>query len=96
MFFSPLRRHDTDWVDRYNPVTDQWRACSPLSVPRNRVGVAVMDGLLYAVGGSSNSNYHNTVEFYDPDHDNWSSIKPMHQKRLGAGVAVVNRYIRVD
>lgn len=70
---------------------DQWRACSPMSVPRNRVGVAVMDGLLYAVGGSAGAEYHNSVECYDPDHDTWTNVKPMHIKRLGVGVAVVNR-----
>lgn len=86
-------RYDSDWVDRYNPMTDQWRPCSPMSVPRNRVGVAVMDGLLYAVGGSAGAEYHNSVECYDPDQDTWTSVKSMHIKRLGVGVAVVNRYL---
>lgn len=84
-------RYDCDWADRYNPLTDQWRTCSPMSVPRNRLGVAVMDGLLYAVGGSAGAEYHNSVECYDPDQDIWSNVKPMHVKRLGVGVAVVNR-----
>ena len=86
-----MYRYDSDWVDRYNPLLDQWRPCSPLSVPRNRLSVAVMDGLLYAVGGSSNAEYHRSVECYDPDRDSWSPIKPMQRKRLGVGVAVVNR-----
>lgn len=47
---------------RYNPVNEAWRPCAPMSVPRNRVGVAVMDEFLYAVGGSSGSEYHNSVE----------------------------------
>lgn len=47
---------------RYNPITEQWRPCAPMSVPRNRVGVAVMDEFLYAVGGSAGSEYHKTVE----------------------------------
>jgi hypothetical protein len=51
-----------------------------------------MDGLIYAVGGSSNAEYHKSVEVYDPDHDSWRTIKPMIRKRLGVGVAVVNRY----
>lgn len=51
-----------DVLFRYNPLTEQWRPCAPMSVPRNRVGVAVMDELLYAVGGSAGSEYHNTVE----------------------------------
>ncbi|KAH0947478.1 hypothetical protein HN011_012205 [Eciton burchellii] len=92
-FSSPRNRYDSDWVDRYNPVTDQWRPCNPMSVPRNRVGVAVMDGLLYAVGGSAGAEYHNSVECYDPDQDTWTSVKPMHIKRLGVGVVVVNRLL---
>ncbi|XP_066598565.1 kelch-like ECH-associated protein 1B [Prorops nasuta] len=89
----PGSRYDSDWVDRYNPITDQWRACSPMSVPRHRVGVAVMDGLLYAVGGSAGAEYHNSVECYDPDQDIWTNVKSMHVKRLGVGVAVVNRLL---
>ncbi|KAG7212509.1 hypothetical protein KM043_012819 [Ampulex compressa] len=90
---TPGSRYDSDWVDRYNPVRDQWRPCSPMSVPRNRVGVAVMDGLLYAVGGSAGAEYHNSVECYDPDQDSWTNIEPMHIRRLGVGVAVVNRLL---
>lgn len=37
---------------RYDPISEQWRPCAPMSVPRNRVGVAVMDEFLYAVGGA--------------------------------------------
>ena len=50
------------YIFRYDPITEQWRPCAPMSVPRNRVGVAVMDEFLYAVGGSSGSEYHNSVE----------------------------------
>lgn len=35
-----------------------------MSVPRNRVGVAVLDEFLYAVGGSEGSRYHSSVERY--------------------------------
>ncbi|XP_046985348.1 kelch-like ECH-associated protein 1B [Schistocerca americana] len=90
---SPDSRYDSDWVDRYNPAKDVWRPCSPMSVPRNRVGVAVMDGYLYAVGGSAGSEYHNSVERFDPDEDTWTNVKPMHVKRLGVAVAVVNRLL---
>lgn len=59
---SPGASYDSDWVDCYDPITEKWRPCAPMSLPRNRVGVAVMDGLLYAVGGSAGSEYHDTVE----------------------------------
>ncbi|XP_061390333.1 kelch-like ECH-associated protein 1B [Musca vetustissima] len=85
--------YDSDWVDRYNALTEQWRPCAPMSVPRHRVGVAVMDELMYAVGGSAGSEYHNTVEYYDPEQDRWFLVQPMHAKRLGVGVVVVNRLL---
>ncbi|KAJ8983805.1 hypothetical protein NQ317_008931 [Molorchus minor] len=90
---TPGNSYDSDWVDRYNPVKDQWRPCSPMLKSRNRVGVAVMDGLLYAVGGSEGLIYHNSVECYDPEADRWSMIQPMQYKRLAVGVAVVNRLL---
>lgn len=90
---SPGNSYDSDWVDRYNPNKDQWRPCSPMSVPRNRVGVAVMDGLLYAVGGSEGLKFHNSVECYDPETDRWTTVKHMHYQRLAVGVAVVNRLL---
>ncbi|XP_055848436.1 kelch-like ECH-associated protein 1 isoform X2 [Episyrphus balteatus] len=85
--------YDSDWVDKYNAVTEQWRPCAPMSVPRHRVGVAVMDEKMYAVGGSAGSEYHNSVECYDPEKDRWTLVQSMHSKRLGVGVAVVNRLL---
>lgn len=90
---SPGNSYDSDWVDKYDPIKDHWRPCSPMSSPRNRVGVAVMDGLLYAVGGSEGLKYHSSVECYDPDTDRWINVKEMHYKRLAVGVAVVNRLL---
>lgn len=90
---APGSSYDSDWVDRYHPVLDQWRPCCPMTTPRNRVGVAVMDGYLYAVGGSSGSDYHSSVERYEPDEDRWTLVRPMQYKRLGVGVAVVNRML---
>lgn len=85
--------YDSDWVDKYNAVTEQWRPCAPMSVPRHRVGVAVMDEKMYAVGGSAGSEYHSSVECYDPEKDRWTLVQSMHSKRLGVGVAVVNRLL---
>ncbi|XP_022815977.1 kelch-like ECH-associated protein 1 isoform X1 [Spodoptera litura] len=90
---SPGSSYDSDWVDVYNPATEHWRPCSPMSTPRHRVGVAVMDGLLYAVGGSAGSEYHESVECYDPERDTWTSVASMSCARLGVGVAVVNRLL---
>ncbi|CAH2107586.1 unnamed protein product [Euphydryas editha] len=90
---SPGASYDSDWVDVYNPVAEHWRPCSPMATPRHRVGVAVMDGLLYAVGGSAGTEYHKTVECYDPEKDAWTYVASMGRARLGVGVAVVNRLL---
>lgn len=90
---SPGCSYDSDWVDRYDPVRDNWRTCHPMSVARHRLGVGVLDGHIYAVGGSAGNEYYKTVERYDPDDDRWFSVAPMNNKRLGVGVAVVNRLL---
>lgn len=43
-------------------MTNQWSQRASLNIPRNRVGVGVVDGCVYAVGGSQGSIHHNTVE----------------------------------
>uniref|UniRef100_A0A8C0HSA8 Kelch like ECH associated protein 1 n=1 Tax=Buteo japonicus TaxID=224669 RepID=A0A8C0HSA8_9AVES len=52
---SPDGNTDSAAIDCYNPMTDQWSPCAPMSVPRNRIGVGVIDGMIYAVGGSHGS-----------------------------------------
>ncbi|KAJ8274131.1 hypothetical protein COCON_G00087560 [Conger conger] len=71
----------------YNPMTNRWTQQAPLNVPRNRVGVAVVDGNIYAVGGSCGSVHHSSVERYDPETAQWAFVAPMSVARLGAGVA---------
>uniref|UniRef100_A0A8C9XMJ4 Kelch-like ECH-associated protein 1a n=1 Tax=Sander lucioperca TaxID=283035 RepID=A0A8C9XMJ4_SANLU len=71
----------------YNPMTNQWSQRASLNIPRNRVGVGVVDGCIYAVGGSQGSTHHNTVERWDPESNRWSLVCPMSVARLGAGVA---------
>ena len=46
----------------YNPMTNRWATLASLNAPRNRVGVGVVDGAIYAVGGSQGSAHHATVE----------------------------------
>lgn len=53
-------------------------------------GVAAIDNLLYAVGGSNRddgtrSNL-NSMERYNPDKDEWEEMPPMHRSRGAASV----------
>ncbi|XP_051893729.1 kelch-like ECH-associated protein 1A [Pristis pectinata] len=86
---------DMNTLDCYNPLTNKWTQRAPMSVPRNRVGVGVIDGVIYAVGGSYGSLHHQSAEKYDPETNEWKDIAPMGTRRIGAGVAVWNGLLYV-
>ncbi|XP_028909257.1 kelch-like ECH-associated protein 1 [Ornithorhynchus anatinus] len=90
---SPDGNMDSSALDCYNPMTDRWAPCAAMSVPRNRIGVGVIDGLIYAVGGSHGCVHHNSVERYEPEQDEWHLVAPMLTRRIGVGVAVLNRLL---
>lgn len=62
----------------------------PLSV---FIGVAVISGLVYAVGGFNGSLRVRTVDVYEPLKDSWSSIASMEARRSTLGAAVLNGLI---
>ncbi|XP_068277830.1 kelch-like ECH-associated protein 1 isoform X2 [Nyctibius grandis] len=90
---SPDGNTDSAALDCYNPMTNQWSPCAPMSVPRNRIGVGVIDGMIYAVGGSHGCVHHSSVERYEPERDAWQGVAPMLTRRIGVGVAVLNRLL---
>jgi hypothetical protein len=76
-------------VERYDAAADEWTAVAPMGSERSRVGVAVVEGVLYAVGGSDGGSALSSVERYDAAADKWTAVAPMGSKRNGAGVASV-------
>uniref|UniRef100_A0A3B3YEV2 BTB domain-containing protein n=1 Tax=Poecilia mexicana TaxID=48701 RepID=A0A3B3YEV2_9TELE len=90
---APDGNMDSNTLDCYNPMNNCWHPCAPMSVPRNRIGVGVIDGMIYAVGGSHGCIHHNSVERYDPERDQWQLVAPMLTRRIGVGVAVINRLL---
>src|SRR2546430_1604362 len=53
-------------VEAYDSATDTWTTKAPMPTPRMNLGVGVINGILYAVGGQSQSGIYNTLEAYDP------------------------------
>ncbi|PIO56057.1 hypothetical protein TELCIR_22549, partial [Teladorsagia circumcincta] len=51
-------------MERLNPeeTVPVWQLVAEMSNPRNEFGVAVLDNVLYAVGGHSGGTYLKTVE----------------------------------
>ena len=60
-----------------------------MAAGRAIVGVAVLDGKLYAVGGYNNGVL-SSVERYDPALDVWEVVAPMAEARYKLAVAVLD------
>lgn len=54
-----------------------------MTTARSTVGVAILNGSLYAVGGRDGSSCLNSVERYDPHTNKWSVTCPMLKRRGG-------------
>ena len=52
------------------------------------VAVAVLDGFLYAIGGSDGTSPLASVEKFDPKSNQWISVRSMGTKRKHLGAAV--------
>jgi hypothetical protein len=61
-----------------------------MPTPRELLGTSVVNGLIYAVGGTTNSSSVGTVEAYDPATDTWTTKASMPTARNGLSTSVVN------
>ncbi|XP_014243355.1 kelch-like protein 12 isoform X2 [Cimex lectularius] len=73
-------------VWRYDPVLDYWQEMESMLVSRSELGLAMLDGFLYAVGGWEGANRLSSVERYDPSTNTWSLIAPMKMALTSAAV----------
>jgi N-acetylneuraminic acid mutarotase len=72
----------TPSVEAYDPVMDRWTSKAPLPVGLHHVGIGVVGGRLYVIGGYTKSGFTvwnpvATVYAYDPATDNWTERAPM-------------------
>jgi len=58
-----------------------------MSDKRGRFAVAVLDGQLYAVGGSTGSHDLSSVERYDSKREAWTHVKSLPFSCSGVGVS---------
>lgn len=70
---------------RYDPDSDTWVRIKSMKQQRIGVGVAVINRLLYAVGGFDGENRLKSVECYNPDRDSWALVADLHECKSGAG-----------
>lgn len=78
-----------------------WTTLEPMPTPRTELGVAVVDGKIYAIGGYNGSyyseygSYLGTNEMYDPATDTWTTKASMHKPRSNFAIAVIDTKIFV-
>ncbi len=87
---------DTDehWV--YDAASDRWRDLAPLPTPRNSTAGAVLNGILFVIGGRTVSDGNSAaVEVYDPLSDRWEKARPMPKAQGGLAAAVLDGKIYV-
>ncbi|MFZ4622334.1 MAG: Kelch repeat-containing protein [Bacteroidota bacterium] len=80
----------TSSLEEYNPVTDTWITRMPMNTPRSGTGSAVINGLLYVVGGRNSSGTLATLEVYDPVMNAWQTKTPMPTPRFDLSAASIN------
>lgn len=83
------------FLNSYDPEVDRWTTVQPMHAKRLGVGVAVVNRLLYAIGGFDGQERLPTVECYHPENNEWTMVPPMKYGRSGAGVAAIHQHIYV-
>jgi len=63
-----------------------------MGIRRRGVGVGVLDGVLYVVGGHDGLEVWSSVEAYRPSTGIWTNIANMHLCRKNAGNYSFNNY----
>ncbi|CAL1530807.1 unnamed protein product [Lymnaea stagnalis] len=77
-------------VECYDFQEERWYQLAEMPSRRCRCGVAVLNGLVYAVGGFNGSLRVRSIDVYDPLKDTWNSCPSMEARRSTLGVAVLN------
>jgi len=81
-------------ISQAEAAEDSWTTKAQMPTPRSGLGVAVVNGKIYAIGGS-NGSHLNTNEEYDPATNTWATRKPMPIQRHRFAIAVVEHKIYV-
>uniref|UniRef100_A0A8B9TSH2 Actin-binding protein IPP n=1 Tax=Anas platyrhynchos TaxID=8839 RepID=A0A8B9TSH2_ANAPL len=73
-------------VERFDTFSHYWTTVSSLHQARSGLGVAVVGGMVYAIGGEKDSMIFDCTECYDPVTKQWTTVASMNHPRCGLGV----------
>ena len=69
---------------------NSWTLGAEMPTPRQMLGAASDDKVVYAVGGTDGTSDLTTVEAYDPAADTWTTLPDLPQPRSDLGVAIAD------
>jgi len=72
-------------VECYNPILNTWTLIADMPLCRNGVGVGVLDGVMYVIGGQNKSRNLKSVIAYTLSDEVWTTIADMHLCRYKPG-----------
>lgn len=88
---APKAIRDSEY---YDFMANKWFDLpQPLPTRRCRAGLAVLNGIVYAIGGFNGSMRVKSVDCYDPQTKQWTNCTQMEARRSTLGVAVLNNMI---
>jgi len=74
------------YVECYCPILNSWELIAELSISRSHLGIAVLDDVMYAIGGISDLKIvQKSVEAYTISSKVWTPIADMHLHRYNPG-----------
>ncbi|XP_039175873.1 actin-binding protein IPP isoform X1 [Crotalus tigris] len=73
-------------VERFDTFSQYWTTVSSLHQARSGLGVTVVGGMVYAIGGEKDSMIFDCTERYDPITKQWATVASMNHPRCGLGV----------
>uniref|UniRef100_A0A8C2EW44 Intracisternal A particle-promoted polypeptide n=1 Tax=Cyprinus carpio TaxID=7962 RepID=A0A8C2EW44_CYPCA len=73
-------------VERFDSFSQYWTTVSSLHQARSGLGVAVLEGMIYVVGGEKDSMIFDCTERYDPVTKQWAAVASLNYPRCGVGL----------
>lgn len=73
-------------VELYLPEVNTWRAMPAMREARGRFQIAVVNGKVYAVGGSNGNCELDTVEMLEPGAEKWTKVTRLPLARSNSGM----------
>lgn len=80
-------------MECWDPDTNTWTSLERMFESRSTLGVVVLAGELYALGGYDGQSYLRTVEKYIPKVKEWQLVAPMNKTRSCFAAAVLDGMI---